>query len=557
MHKYSQRLLRLFQNNPIEPRVLGYGYLLELALIYIVVNIHFLMGYSLKPLSLLIQFILFSLCFAGGMIAKGHSPWKVFYYSFLVVLSSVIFCVVSSLNYDVSFDGQTYHQLAVSLLKNGYNPFYDHCTHTNFYYISVEHYLKCSWILESFIYSIYPHIEYAKGINLIVLIASLCLCYEVLRLITQWKSALLKWFTALVVCLNPVVISQVFTFSNDGLISSFMVCFLSLVFLVLKEHRKSDIAVMLICLILLVNIKFTALFSVLILLYTAGIYLLQLKAYSQLKRLTLYTLGALLTATLFFSYNPCITNIKYHHHLLYPLYDKLGQSGIQHNTPGPLKGKPPIVKLNLSLSSKVSDSKDNTPLTPAWPWSHTINESKPRNGITRINGMGPFFPLALLISHIVFFVAWGFDREKLFPYMLCILGLWGSILINPESWFMRFIPQIWLLPVIGGMMGICQQKRLIQWMGWLVLLVLYFNLTLYTYHTAIFQTTANSRVERTIQSMRNKVVVYDNEFKFTSVVLRMKENHIANTPVTKDNDSLSKDYLTYPYANCHYSITSK
>ncbi len=539
----------------INCRYLGYGYLLELAVIYLAVNCILWLRLPMNPITLWGVFLLIWSGLVGWLVSRGYPRRQILSYSNIIFISSVILVYVSHYFYDVSFDGQTYHQLAVYHIKNGYNPFHSPSLHKNFYYILAEHYVKASWILESFIYGITTRMEYAKGINLIALMAALFLSYESIRALTQWGSRWMCWGAALILCLNPIVISQLFTFLNDGLLASLLVCYISLIMRAIKVQNRQDMLMSSICLVILVNIKFTGLLYVLLLISILGLYLIEQKSKILLGWLILNSVLALGAATLIFSYNPYITNIREHRNPVYPLMDESGQKGIRENTPAPLRDKPRLEKLYLSLASRVSDRKEGVRLRSVMPWEHTYSEFIPGVGSTRINGLGPFFPLALICSLVIYLYYLNTDKAHRLVWLLCILWFSASILINPECWWMRYVPQLWFIPVLGGIMGMDHSNRSIKLLGGMVGMVLWVNIGLYTCQTVRFQLESTRRIQQTLTSMQGHKILLENDYLFTSVFLRMKENQLRWAP-TDERHSLPSDAFEYPYATCRYSLSS-
>jgi hypothetical protein len=545
--------MNIFHEHKRTLKYLGFGFFAELACIYLAVNVIYLFKLPFTPIVLMGLFLLTGWGVVEWLSRKGYSRKELSLYAGIVFISSILFSVAASYFIDVSFDGQTYDQLAVYALRHGYNPFYSPCTHANFYYVSVEHYVKCQWMLESFIYRICGRMEYAKGVNLIVLAASVFLVNEALQSSGKCLSSFQRWTATLIICFNPIVTSQLFTFLNDGILASFMICFLSLFWLAIMTREREYLFLMAITLVMMVNIKFTALVYALVFIAAGGVYLLLGKDRQLFYRLLKYSLPALGLATLFFSYNPYITNLRTHHNPVYPLLDKLGQGGIYYNTPGPLKDKSTIEKLYLSLASKVSDQKDDSPLVPLWPWQHQTDEFIEGIGSTRINGMGPYFPMALLLAHLAFLGGLIFSKGNRFVYLVCFLGLWGSILVNPEAWWMRYVPQLWIMACVFGIIGLSHEKLILKMLGAFTLAVLLVNLAFHAQQTAVYQLKANREIHAAITAMKNKTVLLENPYFFTSVIIRMRENKIPYQLVDKDHP-LPAESLQYPYAVCRYIL---
>jgi hypothetical protein len=157
-------------------------------------------------------------------------------------------------------------------------------------------------------------------------------------------------------------------------------------------------------------------------------------------------------SVLVIGFNPYVTNfINYGN----PLYPTLGDSEyniqyvMQNQMPSnfiPLSG---IEKTFLSIFSPSQNTygSDSGPIK--FPLSITKSELK-AFGIpdTRVAGWGPLFGASLIIT--IFMIIILFLRKSHFRYWwLLITGvILITLMINPESWWARYSPQLWLIPVI-------------------------------------------------------------------------------------------------------------
>jgi len=113
--------------------------------------------------------------------------------------------------YDVSWDGQVYHQQAVLALAEGWNPFWDAplsiaARPDN---IWINHYPKAAWIAQAILFRATGSLEAAKGLQLLPLAAAALLVFAALRArgLRPWSAGVLAALTAG----NPVALAQVFT----------------------------------------------------------------------------------------------------------------------------------------------------------------------------------------------------------------------------------------------------------------------------------------------------------------------------------------------------------
>ena len=97
---------------------------------------------------------------------KIQLNWQAALIAILTVVASIF---ISKSIYDTSYDGQMYHMLAISFLKNNWNPLYNPEFPLS---IWIQYYAKASWMLGTYLYVLTPSIEAGKAINLISAVAS-------------------------------------------------------------------------------------------------------------------------------------------------------------------------------------------------------------------------------------------------------------------------------------------------------------------------------------------------------------------------------------------------
>ena len=207
--------------NKVQRITYGIGLLLFLfpVTLFSIATLWLILGFDINailfPLSLFIAALVFYLV----LNSEGYT--KQTFWGVLVFVTglSVFFFALSGHFYDFSFDGQWYHQDAIILLKNGWNPFYDLpildeiASGKNANYINC--YPKAPWTISACLYATTGAIEYAKFYQLILLAASFFLSLHFT----------LRWFTlslvsasllSFVIAFSPVVVGQSLSFYVDG-----------------------------------------------------------------------------------------------------------------------------------------------------------------------------------------------------------------------------------------------------------------------------------------------------------------------------------------------------
>ena len=129
--------------------------------------------------------------------------------------------------YDLTWDGNTYHKLAVGMLRDGWNPVYQSAESfinedaANMQISDddrnstwIEHYPKASWIFSATIYSVVNDIEGSKILNMLFIYIGFCI---ILNYLSKKMNIIFAILISLITILNPISIVQMFNFYIDGL----------------------------------------------------------------------------------------------------------------------------------------------------------------------------------------------------------------------------------------------------------------------------------------------------------------------------------------------------
>jgi len=177
----------------------------------------------------------------------------------------------------------------------------------------------------------------------------------------------------------------------------------------------------------------------------------------------------LAAGVLLLGFNPYVTNTLRHGHPFHPLAGSGKVDIITNNAPPDVLQHSRAVKLFGSLaarSSSVIGGPSLTPptLAPKLPGSVTVAELKPflsKNDV-RIGGFGPWFGLALLVSWLGLAWSWARRRRSAWQRGLLVLPtglLLLSALVFPEPWWARYVPQVWLIPMVVAIALITLGRR--------------------------------------------------------------------------------------------------
>ena len=399
------------------------------------------------------------------------------------LIGLIFLCIIfSNAFYDISYDGQWYHQETIIQLKKGWNPYHNElavpkipgipdvkavwCSGphvdpkenkdasqdvTYIKYVSINYFSKGAEIMEAAIYALTNRIETGKAINVIMLLASLFMCLAALYKSDRWN-AKKKWLIAILFTFNPVVIYQLTSFCVDGIVFAILISFAALfVFITLDKNKYTVFAFGLLILIS-VNIKFTCI------LY-AGLFCLGFLCFLMIKRnwflvkkIMLAGVISVLVGFVFIGFHPFISNLIAHNNPFHSLLETKGE--IYGIIPPYLRDKNRFEKFFIASAAHSYDpGDDETSMNQVLKIPFTINKRELRNANNQelMNaGFGPFFSGALLVSVLLLcMMAFRRYEENIFRYGLLAIGfLLLSIVIMPEFWWARFAPQTWLFPCI-------------------------------------------------------------------------------------------------------------
>lgn len=375
---------------------------------------------------------------------------------FFIFISSYFF---ANCFYDSSWDGRTYHQEIIILLINGWNPIFEKPSSLDFYpSIWCEHYPKCAEILSANFITIFKNIESGKIINFLFSCSIFLLSFFTFN---KFKNSnwLLSLIMSILIILNPVAICQIKTYYVDLLV---YYLFVSILFsIILKEKNFINNKLFSFLLILeipiLCNIKLGGIFYSILLILSYYVYLLINKNYKDIKLLNIITLLSTLLI-LISGINPYYTNIKQGYNVIYPLVGEDKIDIIKNQSPQSFEHKNSIYKLFVSTFSNSKNILYDTIEQPRIkiPFS-ILNQDILCIPDMRIAGFGYFWGgiLLLLIPFVILFK--NPKENSLYYYIMSIL--WLSILINPQSWWARYAPQFWLIPIFIIFRKLLNNKR--------------------------------------------------------------------------------------------------
>ncbi|MBD2864292.1 hypothetical protein [Paenibacillus oceani] len=446
-------------------------------------------GFLVKlPVSPLLLWISAAGTIAFGWFAARHydpdRPIPLFLSSLAaaVIPFAVSFAVAGAF-FDLSYDGQAYHQEAIIHLANGWNPVYDApldlpTAHEKW----INHYAKAAEIAAAAFYKATGLIEHGKLINLLLIFASFLLAAPALLTLGAGRlRPAAAVVLAAVVAFNPISVTQAFSYYVDGMLSSSLMIMLALGALLFSgktrgnrdsgEEGVSDITkerpgwivptVFAASLLFAVNLKFTALGYAGVLCIGLLIALYMTERFTTMKRMFVTMAAAGLIAVLAVGYNPYVTNTLSKGHPFYPLAGKDSVDIMENFTPRNLE------RLNRFEQAAVSyfavsreNGTDKMPTSTKVPFTVSPKElavfSEPD---VAVGGFGPLFGGILLIAAVALMLAYGLSAGATIAVSGVIAVLLASAFINPAAWWARYVPQVWVIPIACAWLAFVVRAR--------------------------------------------------------------------------------------------------
>lgn len=454
-----------FNNNSMHLFTMLCGYFLMILVLYSffqiikVINLNFINIISIiTPISFY-------------LIICKEKTWKtktivITIFAILVLLVPFVF----NKTYDETQDGNSYHKSAIAYIKNGWNPLYEKVRdfqETNDQVVPMEegsrvdlwmeHYPKATWIIAAVMYEYTGNIESGKCITFIFNIMLLIILYNCLIKILdkKWVYALL-----LLTAINPIVLVQWFSYYVDGLMGILFGIEILLLMMIKPKEKISIIPWMCFASIaaIMVNIKFTGLLCSGVVAAVYYFYWLwknrKEKDFIQVfKRITIAFSIVYVMAILLVGANSYVKNTIDHQNPLYPLMGKGKVDIITTMQPKSFQYKSKIEKFFISYFSKSQNALYDSEPTLKFPLMVYHSELSVK-GVpdTRINGFGPLFTAAMILCVIV--LGMGLvkllkqDKEKASYFVLPLLSILISMILVGESWWARYVPQVYLVPII-------------------------------------------------------------------------------------------------------------
>lgn len=456
---------------------LGIGLLSFIFFTITLSSIAFLFHGGISPLWLILS-LLISVALTYWRLVKTQvtKPYLWVGVLVLIITGAVAF---SSQTLDSTWDGNDYHKTAIGELKDGWNPVWEEMLEfhnssrnpmatpgredqfrdylTNW----TDHYAKASWIFAANIYKVTGNIESGKAITILSMFLVLFFALSFFYKLFDRNKALV---ITLLLTFNPVVITQVFNYYNDGILGNYIIVLLLLFsMLIFKKNdytkdRYIILGAIAMAIVPVVNLKFSALAYVAIVAAVYYGFMLFKRDWKLVRDVTVMGVISIVLGVLVVGASSYVTNTLTHHNPIYPLAGegKIDIMAIQQ--PVGYAEQPGIRKFvanNLYATTNLSYDLNATE-TPhiKVPFTISLDELAILQGTSdaRQAGYGVWFGGILIISTIVaiyLVVRYGRRYKEYLPVILLpIITVAITVLAFDNTWWARYLPQLIIFPVI-------------------------------------------------------------------------------------------------------------
>lgn len=152
----------------------------------VVTTIFQIINIAMSPINLILASIISIIVFLFFR-KNNENKGNVILSIIITVIISIAFTYCIGKIFDISYDGSSYHKIAIGLIKEGWNPLYTNCNEfckendseleNSNQFLWIEHYPKATWNFAASIYSITNNIESGKVLIIMLVVSIICISY--------------------------------------------------------------------------------------------------------------------------------------------------------------------------------------------------------------------------------------------------------------------------------------------------------------------------------------------------------------------------------------------
>ena len=468
----------------------------------------------------------------------------------LPVLLIFLFCTfVGTLLPDTSHDGMAYHSDSIICLVKGKSIITSCPEIDNNSTLNSKNFPAAGWGFASILVSITGLIESSHAHNFIWVVLLILLS---IKITIKLKLSLVNSCIFLIIVIfNPVLIYQLWTNYNDGIVYMVSLCNIySYIFLTDNNKNVKKLGVVLLTStgVLLLNLKFSSavLFSLsFLIIFLFALFLVRLNKLKLIKlekKFISYYFFFIFFIGLANSYHPYLTNLAQGEHIFHSILGKNKSEWTKtingdcfENEFNIVKAiKSPLANFDLMggenckefIYSRLwsNESTRNIKATFKWFDAHYQKIANHDQG-WKIAGFGPTFPFLVLIATIIFVLNLLFREEvckvkkinlndnlkfkKLLILFVILVYILVQIFITEPTWIVRYTPLLWTLSLIA-VLELSQRKLQLS----KVLLLCLFSL-LILHVCFLIKTTIPWKKDGYLQA--RSIEKFTNEFTYNSI----------------------------------------
>lgn len=457
----------------------------------------------------------------------------------LAILAGAL--AIAAWYFDLSWDGQWYHQTAVYAIARDWDPLTDpmrlFLSHLKLW---VRHYAKGPWYVAAAVYDTTGRIELGKFPALLAP-AVLALATFAAALDFGLRRAPAAAL-AVLVAMNPVVMSELTTYLVDGIMVAFLVVAVVALLSALRRPQPLVIWTGMLAAIVSINAKFTGLVFLCFALAAGWLWCAACRR-AWLLRYTGLAALALVLGTLVLGWNPYVTNTIYCQQPFYPVLGSAahpslttqGREGIiLYETPKNFLAHDRLVRLGYATFGRPGNAPyagvRNAALMVPFA-SRPADWAAYRYHETRVAGFGPYFSGAFLLALAL--GAWLVARPTPArgPALLIVGALAASLLISPHLWWPRYGPQLWLLPIVPVAVGFwVGRPRAVRAVAWALAALLFVNAAIVAVVHLDWETQATRTLRRQLTALEGRTIAVSLRWFEIPVGERLKTWHVRYEP---------------------------
>lgn len=481
-----------------------------------------------------------------------------------LILSTLLFyCLiiisynVSVNTYDVSWDGQWYHQDAIIKLYNAWNPMHS-ASISNYSVIEsemwIQHYPQASWYLQASLLEITEKIQSTKLINLMLMFGVLFLSYYSLKKLLIIKSNTILFLISICITLNPVVCYQINSFYVDGQSAMLLTSYLLLLILLHKYPSKLIYLLLASIFIYVCNIKFTNLIYISI--FSFVYFLLESIKNKKINfRLIIYYSALYLISLFYVGYGSYGRNIIEKSHPFYPLMgeNNFGNVVKDVNKSANFFDNNRFENFILSnfaypkYSRQPSNSEFRIPFTKTEYFQYSRTDSE-------VAGFGAIYSdilLIVLIVSVIPLIYYLLNYKKYYLVLILLITITTSIIINSEMFVARYIPQMWLIPILLLILTFNYKFKSLKTIAVLLFIALITNSYFIIERQFKHQKEVNNVIKQEIDYLKTLKQPIQIRNRYLSLERRLIENNISFIN-NRNNPNADRREFVYTYYENYY-----